>query len=332
MAVVTYKEFERRRGSLRARIYRSSQREFICKLDNGEFVHAVALAKVLKKDYVVVGDYVQVSPVSDSNEWQIESIEERSSEVYRISVREQKKRITAANCDLLVIQSSVSKPAYKQGIVDRFLVRACQWGIRPIIVFNKMDQYDPNEFDLKFEAQRLEMLGVKCFEVCALEKSNYQAQYLEHAWDDLCSELAGKTAIFLGQSGVGKSKMINGLAGGVVELKTNKVGKVGKGSHTTTWSEIVDLEQFSLIDSPGIRSFSLEDIDPDHLMMYFPDLEEIAVTCKFNNCTHEEGVKGCSFYSGKFSDEQATLIHSRLDSFKRIREEVSKIPTWQKKI
>ena len=317
---------------MKARVYRSSQRAFQCKLENGDFVQAVALAKLLRSDYIVVGDYVEVSHISDTDEWQIDKVHERHSEIFRISIREQKKRITAANCDLLVIQSSVSKPNFKQGVVDRFLVRASQWGIKPVVIFNKMDQYDPDEMDLVFEAKRLERLGAKCFEVCALQKNGYQPQFLDYSWDDLTEELKDKTAIFLGQSGVGKSKMISGLANGEVELKTKQVGKVGKGSHTTTWSEVVDLPNFSLIDSPGIRSFSLDDIDPDDLMMYFPDLEELAVTCRFNNCQHNESSKDCAFYSDNLSAEEKTFLDSRLRSYSRIFSEVSKIPAWQKKI
>jgi ribosome biogenesis GTPase len=317
---------------LKARIHRSSQREFTCQLEDGKQVQAVALAKLLRSDYVVVGDYVELSRIDERAEWQIDKVYERSSEIYRVSVREQKKRITAANCDLLVIQSSVSKPDYKQGIVDRFLVRACQWGIRPIVVFNKMDQYDPEKMDLAFEAKRLETLGAKCFEVCALEQDAYKPTILSATWTDLKAELKDKTTIFLGQSGVGKSKMISGLSDGDVDLKTKAVGKVGKGSHTTTWSEIIDLKDFSLIDSPGIRSFSLEDIDPDELMMYFPDLEEVAVTCQFNNCQHLEKSKGCAFYSVDRSEEEQAFLNSRLRSYQRIYEETAKIPTWQKKI
>ena len=92
---------------VKARVYRSSQRSFQCKLESGEFVQAVALAKLLRSDYIVVGDYVDLSPIAESDEWQIDQVHERHSEIYRISIREQKKRITAANCDLLVIQSSV---------------------------------------------------------------------------------------------------------------------------------------------------------------------------------------------------------------------------------
>jgi ribosome biogenesis GTPase len=314
---------------LKARIYRSSKREFLCKDSNGEFIYATALAKVLRSDSLVVGDYVELSNIDDDKEqWQIDKVLERSSEIYRVSIREQRKRVTAANCDLMIIQSSVSRPAFKQGILDRFLVRACQWGIRPIIVFNKMDEYTGEDFDIHFESERLKALGAKCFEVCALDKNNYKPKFLTLGWAELQEELADKTAIFLGQSGVGKSKLISGLSGGEIELKTKEVGKVGKGSHTTTWSEIVDLENFSVIDSPGIRSFSLEDIDPDDLIMYFPDLEEVAVTCKFNNCGHEENSKGCSFHSGSGNE----YLNSRLVSYKRIHEEVSTIPEWQKKI
>jgi len=295
-------------------------------------VTATALAKVLKGDRVVVGDYVDLSPVEGSeNEWQIHNVSERSSEIYRVSVREQRKRVTAANCDLMIIQSSVSKPEFKQGIVDRFLARACQWGVRPIIVFNKMDEYNEADFDIEFEKRRLEALGAKCFEISAVAGSDYKNKYLDKGWEELKKELFGKTAIFLGQSGVGKSKLISGLSGGDVELKTKAVGKVGKGSHTTTWSEVVDLGNFYVIDSPGIRSFSLEDINPDDLIMYFPDLEEVAVHCKFNNCSHDEHIKGCAFYSGNVDYDQEALL-SRLDAFKRIYDEVSATPEWQKKI
>ena len=316
------------------RVVRSSKREFDVRLDSGEIISATALGNLLKKDRsVVVGDNVIISKIAETNEWQIIEMQPRTSEIYRVSVREQRKRVTAANCDLLVILSSVSRPAYKQGIVDRFLVRACQWGIRPIVVFNKMDQYDEGEGpDLLFERKRLELLGGECFEICAKQGNDYQKQFLDKGWAELQEVLKERTAIFLGQSGVGKSQTITMLSGGEVELKTKEVGKVGKGSHTTTWSELVELPNFYLIDSPGIRSFSLEDIDPKELITYFPDLEEVGVNCKFTDCQHEPNSKGCAFYTDHLDEEQKEALFSRLDSYKRIYEEVSQIPTWSKKI
>lgn len=318
----------------RGRVIRSSKREFDVRHENGEIVSATALGNLLKKDKsVVVGDYVNLTKIADSEAWQIIGIEERTSEIYRVSIREQRKRVTAANCDLLVILSSVSKPVYKQGIVDRFLVRACQWGIRPIVVFNKMDEYNKEDGpDLLFEKKRLELLGVECFEICAKEGDDYKKEFFSLGWQELNDALKDRTAIFLGQSGVGKSRTISQLSGDEIELKTKAVGKVGKGSHTTTWSELVEFPNFYLIDSPGIRSFSLEDIDPRELISYFPDLEEIGVRCKFNDCQHEENSKGCAFHKDDFTQEEKEALFSRLDSYKRIREEVSQIPEWSKKI
>lgn len=319
-----------------AQVIRSAQRVFSCAfLDTLEVVEATAKGNLLKGDTVVVGDFVNLSFYEESGEYSIEEVLPRESEIFRISVREQKKKVTAANCSLLVILSSVSKPQFKQGIVDRFLVRACQWGIKPIVVFNKCDQLDESETDILWEQKRLEPLGVECFEVSALKGEEYGPRFLEKGWVELKETLKERTAIFLGQSGVGKSHTITSLADGKVELKTHKVGKVGKGSHTTTWSELLYLPTFKLIDSPGIRSFSLEDIDPEEMISFFPDLEEIAIHCKFNNCHHEENSKGCAFWQRaktEWNDQETERIFSRLESFKRISEEVSQNPQWSKNL
>lgn len=318
---------------MRARIYKSDKRTFECKLDDsGEIIKATAIGNLLKKgETLVVGDYVFLEEIPETKEIIITSLEERSSEIFRIIVRESRKKVTAANCDLLIILTSVSKPQFKRGLVDRFLVRACQWGIRPIVVFNKMDEFDEESFDINFEEKRLNQLGAKCFEMSALN-GEYLPRYLENGLAELKEEIKDRTSIFLGQSGVGKSHTINTLSDGKFDLRTNKVAKVGKGSHTTTWSEIVDLDGFCTIDSPGIRSFSLDDIDPEDLLSYFPDLEEVASNCKFSNCDHTEGTKGCVFWKQYSPDtEEGEFIHSRLDSFHRIYDEISALPSWQKK-
>lgn len=317
---------------MRARIYKSDKRSFECKLDEtGEMIKATALGNLLKKgETLVVGDYVHLEEIPETKEIMITSLEERESEIFRIIVRESKKKVTAANCDLLIILTSVSRPQYKRGLVDRFLVRACQWGIRPIVVFNKMDEFDES-FDIDFEQKRLNQLGAKCFEISAIN-SEYSPKYLSLGLDDLREEIKDRTSIFLGQSGVGKSQTINTLSDGKFDLRTNKVARVGKGSHTTTWSEIVDLDGFCTIDSPGIRSFSLDDIDPEELLSYFPDLEEVAADCKFSNCEHTEGTKGCVFWK-EFSPEteKGEFLHSRLESYHRIYDEIKALPFWEKK-
>jgi ribosome biogenesis GTPase / thiamine phosphate phosphatase len=314
---------------IKAQVIRSSQREFICRLkDTGDVVNAKALGNLLKnQENIVVGDKVLLE--KKGNEFEIHQVEKRSSEIFRIIVREQKKKVTAANCDLLVIVASVSRPTYKRGIIERFLVRAEQWGITPIVVFNKMDEYDPSKINLKFEKDLFKNVGATSFEISALDP-NYKNTVLENGPRELKNILKGQLALFLGQSGVGKSKTISLI--GNVNLKTKEVGKKGKGTHSTTWSEIIDCGNFSLIDSPGIRSFSLDDIFPDELISYFPDLSEIAVKCKFPNCAHEENSKNCEFRKLDPSKYENQLILSRLDSYLKIKEEISQKPNWQKKI
>lgn len=313
----------------KARVFKSGKREFDCKLiESNEMLTATALGNLLKGDEnsIVVGDYVMI----DDNNTIVEVLQ-RTNEMYRLIIRENKKKVTASNCDLLVIVSSVSRPEYKRGIVDRFLVRAHQWGIRPLIVFNKMDEYDSNLLDIQFEFDRMNNLGIECFEMSAANV-DYSPKYLKLGLSDLKERLQSKTSIFLGQSGVGKSKLISAASEGKINLLSREVGKVGKGTHTTTWSEIVDCESMSLIDSPGIRSFGVEDLLEEDLITYFPDIEEGAVKCKFSNCSHEAGTNGCFFYTKLDQNAYETkLIMSRLESYLRMKEEISQTPSYLKK-
>lgn len=313
-------------STMKARIFKSHQRIFQCQLETGEMVEATALGNLLKnEENIVVGDYVLL----DANKT-ITEVLPRTTEIFRRLVREKKKKVTAANCDVMVILSSVSKPEYKRGIVDRFLVRAHQWGIRPLVVFNKMDEYTPGSVDLDFERERLEEIGVECFEMSATNP-NYQPQYFTKGFNDLKNELKNKTSIFLGQSGVGKSKAISALTQIKIELLSRDVGKIGKGTHTTTWSEIIATGEFAIIDSPGIRSFGVDDLLETELLSLFPDVEEATTRCKFSNCEHAENSKGCYFNSLDLDDQKTKIIYSRLDSYLKMLEEIRQVPDYLKK-
>ncbi|MBT7608800.1 MAG: ribosome small subunit-dependent GTPase A [Bacteriovoracaceae bacterium] len=313
----------------KARITRSGQKSFDCKNEYGQEFKAKALGSLLKgQDSLVVGDYIFYQKSETTDEFIIKELIPRSNEIFRVIVRENKKKVTAANCDHLIILNSVSKPILKTGIIDRFLVRAYQWGIEPIVVFNKMDQYDPSKCDVVFESERLKSLGVSCYDISAKD-IEYKNLHLELGIEDLKEKLQDKTTIFLGQSGVGKSKTISRLSAGFVDLKTKKVGKGGKGSHATTWSEIIDCQAFDLIDSPGIRSFSLEDVRASELMGYFPDLEPYSLQCKFKDCAHDFETPGCGFFQHK---SICNLLNSRLESYKKLLVEVSETPEWNKKM
>mgnify|MGYP000350711536 CR=1 FL=1 len=128
--------------SLRAaRIFRSSKRTFDCKVEGqDELVVATALATLLKEDHLVVGDFVQLSPPQNAaHEWVISKVEPRKNSIFRNLPREQKKKVIAANVDVIVVVVSAGRPEYKRGLVDRYLTRSAYWGIPAVVVFNKMD-------------------------------------------------------------------------------------------------------------------------------------------------------------------------------------------------
>lgn len=319
-----------------AKIIKSSNRDFLCKdLETLEIITATAKGNLLKNEQnVVVGDLVQIEASDNLCSFQISSVLPRKNEIFRIFVREGRKKVIAANCDLIMIITSISSPVFKRGIIDRFLIRSTQWGIPAIVVFNKMDQYNPLELDLILEEQRLNFCPnykVDCFEISA-KNPQYQNHILSLGIKGLKEKLKNKTALVVGQSGVGKSKTISALTEGRVKLKTNDVGKVGKGMHTTTWSEIIDCQEFDLIDSPGIKSFSLDDILAQDLDKFYPDLAPYFSKCKFSNCQHLATTIGCSlaaWYNSKLPLDLAKL--SRLESYLRVKEEIGEEPNWKKK-
>lgn len=325
--------------TIRARIFRSSKRHFDCQReDTKEVVTATALAALLKEDHLVVGDWVKLSPPPiGGKEWVIEEVVDRQNAIFRNLPREQKKKVIAANVDVMLVVVSAGRPAYKRGLVDRYLARSDYWGVPSFVVFNKMDLYDEvtrgenAEFDILFEADRLKWLNLECFEVSA-ENHSYKPRFLPLGFDDLKKQLQGKTAVLVGHSGVGKSRLITELTGGKVQLKSGELGKVGKGAHTTTWAELIDADSFALIDSPGIRSMSLSDLTKEELLQGFSDIQEFATKCQFaSNCNHELNSKGCFFQRLDKAKREEELILSRLESYKRVLEEVSNIPDWLKK-
>lgn len=304
--------------TISARIFRSSKRHFDCQReDTKTIVPGTALAALLKEDHIVVGDFVELS-----DDFKIEKVIPRKNEIFRNLPREQKKKVIAANVDVILIVVSAGKPAYKRGLVDRYLVRSEFWNVPAYVVFNKMDQYDPAEFDISFEKERLKWLSAECFEVSAETGAGIEA---------LKEKLKDKTAITLGHSGVGKSRLITTLTNGKANLLSGELGKVGKGAHTTTWAELVDADFFTLIDSPGVRSMSLSDLTIQDLLYSFTDINEWSTKCQFSaNCTHDENSKGCFFQKLDKESREGQLILSRLDSYKRILSEVESIPDWQK--
>lgn len=321
-------------AAMKATITRSSKRSFFCRLDLSEqIVQATALAKHIKgrEQHLVVGDRVELQH-TDGDHYIIQNVQERKNEIFRTGVRERKKKVIASNVDLMVIAVSASNPTYKMGLVDRYLTRSFLWGIPAIVVFNKMDQYQEDSFDIMFAYQRIQDHLQGAYEVSAIDP-NRQPRYLKEDFFELKKILKNKVSIFLGQSGVGKSKLISALTDGKVSLVSGRMGKEGKGTHTTTWAELIGQDDFYFIDSPGVRSNALYDLTTQQVWEAFWDLHPIMAKCHFNDCQHQQNTKGCAFHQIQTSHpQQAKYLLSRLESYQKLIKESQSIPDWKRNL
>lgn len=189
------------------------------------------------------------------------------------------ERVVAANVDLVVQVSSVIKPDFRPALIDRYLIAIEQGGAQPILCVNKLDLLDePGLGDLEEELAPYRALALEIVLVSAKCKSG-----LEH----LRRLLEGKTAAFVGHSGVGKSSLLNALDP-TAGAATGEVSRAyNKGRHTTTRASLYELPGgLTIIDTPGIREFGLLDLDAAGLRFYFPDLQELAGECRFADCSH----------------------------------------------
>jgi ribosome biogenesis GTPase len=311
---------------LQGKIIRSSKREFECLImDTKEVIKAVCLREVIKENHVVVGDNVLLRPLENDDRHEIYELVERKNEIFRRIVRSNKKKVIAANTDVILIIASVSKPDYKPFLIDRYITRSVQWGIPAIVIFNKMDQFD-DQFDIEIEKKKFDYLGINHFEISSIPDTEFHKNITP-----LKELLDGKTAICLGQSGVGKSKLITELSGGKIELLSSRLAKgIQKGAHTTTWAEFIDLDTFSMIDSPGIRSLAMSDISISELPELFPDLIPQFGKCQFHDCRHEDNSKSCFFNTLDLDVDEDFIIFLRLVAYKRMRDEVEVIPDWKR--
>lgn len=235
---------------------------------------------------VVAGDFVTIrinDGTGESDQAVIVRVEPRRNQICRTS--RQRQQVIAANVDLALIVASAAEPSLKPNLIDRFLVTTGQAGIPAIIVINKADLI-PNE-DLQPVVGVWSQLGYP-----VILTSTQTGQGI----DRLRAAVAGKCSVVTGQSGVGKSSILNSIEEGL-QLRIGTVSAENqKGIHTTTSAQLIPLKAGGfLIDTPGIRQFSLWDVIPTELAGLFRDIRPFINLCRYPNCTHthedECGVK-----------------------------------------
>jgi ribosome biogenesis GTPase / thiamine phosphate phosphatase len=313
-----------------ARIIRSARRVFTCRrIDSPPFqFDATARGNLLKQAELVCGDRVRVTVHyhSEQPSYEISELVPRENHIFRFLPRGREIKIIAANIDLMLIVVSLKRPDYKRGLIDRFLLRSHLWKVKALVIFNKADLLTESEFEQLGWQQEIER--VQSLIDGAYVLSGHQPQWINPMaaahqrlgigdFLQLQQKIQHQTVLVIGQSGVGKSSLVSALTEQRIQLKHQELGKAGKGMHTTTWCELVEDGPYRLIDSPGIRGLSIDDIDRDDLLSLMPDVEQHALTCQFTNCNHDQHSKGCHFHHP--STTEALL--SRLDSYLRFVQE-----------
>jgi len=229
---------------------------------------------------IAVGDVVDFDLLPDGKTGLITNIHERKNCIIRRSVNlSHQSHIIATNIDRAFLVTSLFQPRTPFGFIDRFLVTAEAYFIPATIIFNKVDIYDEESFALLEMAQKIySKVGYECRIISALRGDGV---------DDLRGFLADKTSLFSGNSGVGKSALINALDSNL-QIKTAEVsGYHQKGRHTTTFAEMHRLENGGLIiDTPGIKEFGMVDFSKSEVALFFPEMKSLLHQCKFSNCTH----------------------------------------------
>lgn len=296
-------------------VYKSTGSWYTVKGEDGNFINCrikgrFRIQGIKSTNPVAVGDIVAFDIQDKAGEQVgvITAIEDRKNYIVRKSVNLSKRtHIIAANVDLAFMLVTLKDPVTFTDFIDRFLVTCEAYHVPPILVFNKIDQYTEEELiQLRDLIALYKDIGYQSLEVSAATGKNVS---------ELKEMIKGKTSIFSGHSGVGKSTLVNAIEPGL-SLKTAEISQQHKqGQHTTTFAQMYDLSfTGQIIDTPGIKGFGIVDMENSEIGNYFPEFFAIKGECKFHNCLHLDEPK-CAV---KQAVEAGSVAWSRYKSYLQI--------------
>lgn len=252
---------------------------------------------------IAIGDKVEFKKQPDEDTGVITHILERDNYIIRKAINLSKiTHIIAANLDHAFLIVTLARPKTSTGFIDRFLVTATGYYIPASIIFNKIDLYNESLASYEVKLKTIyEHAGYPCYSVSALRGDHI---------DQISSLLNGKTSLFSGHSGAGKSALITAIQPDL-KLRTGMISEIHlKGKHTTTFAEMFELTNGGfIIDTPGIREFGLIDFEKNEIPRCFPEMERLLPQCRYKNCTHTHE-PGCAVKNGLATGDVSSMRYN----------------------
>ena len=300
---------------MRGLVIKNTGSWYVVKTDEGKLVDCkikgnFRLKGIRSTNPIAVGDYVQIIVNNEGTAF-ISEIEDRKNYIIRrASNLSKQSHILAANLDQCMLIVTINYPETSTIFIDRFLATAEAYRIPVSIIFNKTDRYDEDETRyLDGLINLYTYIGYPCYKVSALNQTGIEA---------IRADLANKVTLLSGNSGVGKSTLINAILPDL-EVKTGEISDYhNKGMHTTTFSEMFPLPQGGwIIDTPGIKGFGTFDMEEEEVGHYFKEIFEHSANCKYGNCTHRHE-PGCAV---RQAVEEHLISESRYSSYLNMLED-----------
>ena len=275
---------------------------------------------------LAAGDQVRWGADSNTGFGRIESVKPRTSMVSRPD-RYHKLKPVAANVDILAIVFA-PLPAAAPSLIDRYLVVCHHAGVKPLLVLNKADLLSDDTADTNELLTQYAALGYESVLTSVDCPENIAASSEQIGLGELKSYIDNKLVIFAGQSGVGKSSLINALLPESAQ-SVNIISENSQlGQHTTTTSRLLpfnpdDLTAGGIVDTPGIREYGIWHLTPEDIISGFIELAPLAGYCQFRDCRHTHNSKGCALWQAVADGE---VLQRRVENLVTLREEADTKP------
>lgn len=302
------------------RVIKNTGSAYVVRLDDGRELNCrikgnFRIKGIRTTNPVAVGDIVTVSEAADDADYITAIAPRKNYIIRRASNLSKESHILASNLDLAILVATLKEPATPLTFIDRFLATAEAYSVPAAIVLNKEDMWDADDRELAEVLRNLyTSIGYHVFFISARSGAGLQ---------ELKDFIGGKVSLLAGNSGVGKSSLVNALVPGA-QLRTGEISDIHHtGIHTTTFSEMIDLPGGgAVIDIPGVRGFGTIDFQPEEVGHFFPEIFRSSQECRYSDCKHT-GEPGCAVIPAV---ERHNISESRYASYLSILEEASDKP------